>query len=74
MVGAIVQLLTGMVSMLPASPFAEMLDSIEEIPYLGYLNWLIPFDRFVPLMGGWLVCMGTYYLYQNVRTKLEGVL
>ena len=30
------------VSLLPLSPFAAYIDSLEQVPYLGYLNWFVP--------------------------------
>lgn len=70
MIKAIVQLLTGLINFLPASPFSAMLQGLE-FPYLGYVNWFIPFDIFLKLIGGWLTCMALYYVYQTIRSKLK---
>lgn len=70
MISAIVQLITGLLNFLPVSPFTSMLAGLE-VPYLGYLNWVIPFDVFLKLISAWLPCMAAYYIYQTIRSKLK---
>lgn len=61
------------VSFLPYSPFAGVLDAIETLPFLNYLNWFIPVSTFVAIGELWLVAIGTYYLYLFVMRWLKVV-
>ena len=36
------KLLAVVLSLLPLSPFKEFIDKLEDIPFLGYLNYFIP--------------------------------
>lgn len=59
--GFIKTLASWFVSFLPRSPFAAVLDSIETLPYLNYLNWFIPVSTFVAIGELWLVAIGVFY-------------
>ena len=32
-----------LLSVLPKSPFSDLLNTFSNIPYLGWVNWFIPF-------------------------------
>lgn len=44
------QVLILALSILPDSPFRGFLDNMAQLPYLGYINWLIPISDF------WIFC------------------
>ncbi|MCM1104709.1 MAG: hypothetical protein NC409_11475 [Clostridium sp.] len=50
-----------LLTFLPHSPFAAVLDSMESLPYLNYLNWFIPVSTFIAIGELWLVAIGVYY-------------
>ncbi len=60
-------------SFLPHSPFTALLDAMEELPYLGYLNWFIPVSTFIAIGELWLVAIGTYYLYSIILRWIKAV-
>lgn len=56
------QVLIMALSILPDSPFRGFLDSLAELPFLGYLNWIIPISDFVRLLSVWCVAVGIFYV------------
>lgn len=73
MVNLIFSLLTGLLSLLPASFVQSYLSKVGAIDYLGYVNYFIPFYRFVEIGELWLTCCGAYLLFYYVRTVQEEV-
>ncbi len=59
--------LCSLISMLPPSPFQELLAGIGEIPFLGFLNYFIPFDFAVTALSAWAPCVVAWRLYKLVR-------
>lgn len=53
-----------MVNILPPSPF--LIVERVEIPYLNYLNWIIPFDEMVVVLMYWLSAIAIYYIVQVI--------
>ena len=63
---ALIVLANTLLAFLPDAPFTAFLESMEKIPALGYLNYFIPVPRMISIGEAWLVCVGTFYLYQAV--------
>ena len=36
------KLLSVVLALLPLSPFTQYIDSLEKVPYLGYINYFVP--------------------------------
>lgn len=55
-----------LLSLLPGDPFIEPLKEIFNMfsPWLGYINYFIPFVFFEKTAMAWLACVGTYYFYK----------
>lgn len=51
------------VSVLPVSPFRGVADAIIGMPYLGWLNWVVPVGDMLRVMAVWLAAISVYYLY-----------
>lgn len=51
------------ISVLPKSPFIDFFESVEDIPYLGYLNWFIPVGAILKVFTAYLVCIALFYGY-----------
>lgn len=51
------------ISVLPKSPFIDFFESVEDIPYLGYLNWFIPVGAILKVFTAYLVCIALFYVY-----------
>lgn len=60
-------------SVLPLSPFTEIIEELESMPYLGYINWLIPVGRFVAIGTAWLTAIGVFYLYQIILRWIKAI-
>lgn len=50
-------------SVLPTSPFRQFIDRFQGIEYLGWLNWFVPVQEILVVMGVWLVSIAAFYLY-----------
>ena len=55
----------------PTSPFASTIDELEQLPYLGYLNWVIPVSQMLTIGSAWLVAIGLYYLYSVIARWIK---
>lgn len=53
-------------SVLPTSPFSSAIDSLSNLPYLGWLNWIIPVGTCMKIAGAWLTAIGLFYLYSII--------
>lgn len=62
------------VSVLPRSPFQDVLEQFSQLPFLGYLNWFFPVRACLTVMAGWLVAIAAFYLYSVIArwVKLIG--
>jgi len=56
------QILILALSILPDSPFRGFLDDLAALPFLGYLNWLIPISDFMKLLSVWCAAVGIFYV------------
>lgn len=54
------------VNALPTSPFKSAIDSLENLPQLGWLNWFIPVEWILNTMGLWLGAITIYYVYSVI--------
>lgn len=59
--------LCALISKLPYSPFEELLSSIGDIPFLGFINFFIPFDFASIALSSWAVCIISWRIYKLVR-------
>ena len=57
------KLLAVIVSLLPLSPFADAIDSLAQVPYLGYINYFIPVGTCLKIGTAWLSAIALFYLY-----------
>lgn len=72
--GAFGGLIQSLISVLPTSPFAPVLEQFEDLPFLGYLNWFFPVRGCLTVMAAWLVAVAAFYLYSVIArwVKLIG--
>ena len=47
------------------------IDELEQLPYLGYLNWVIPVSQMLTIGTAWLVAIGLYYLYSVIARWIK---
>ena len=60
-----------LIAILPVSPFQAVVQSLEETPYLGYLNWFFPVGRCVGVLTAWGVAIGVYYGISWILRQLD---
>lgn len=53
-----------LLSWLPDSPFTAAIDSIEQSPWLGYVNWFIPVGTLISIGTLWTAAIAVFYIYQ----------
>ena len=53
-------------NILPLSPFRGFIESIGNLPFLGWLNWFVPVRQLCEIFGLWLGAVAMFYLYQIV--------
>ena len=52
---------TILIAILPVSPFRSIIDSMEQLPYIGYFNWFFPVGKCLAALSAWAVCIGIWY-------------
>lgn len=67
------QILASVLSLLPGSPFTAFINSISDIPFLGYLNYFVPVAQMIAIGESWLVSIGVFYLYQVVLRWVKAI-
>lgn len=50
-----------LLSVFPLSPFMPVIRELSSLPYLGYINWLVPVGDFIKMGTLWLSAIGAYY-------------
>lgn len=53
--------LTLILTLLPSSPFVGFNYLINQIPYIGYLNWFLPIPEIIVIMETWLAVVAIFY-------------
>ena len=67
------QFATMLKSVLPLSPFKNLISSIGELPGLGWLNWFFPVSTCLRIFAAWLVAYGVYLLYSIILRWIRAV-
>lgn len=60
-----------LIALLPASPFPAMLEAINEVSWIGYINYFIPVNKLIVITTAWLGAVGTYFLVSWVLRQLD---
>lgn len=58
-------------SVLPLSPLQQFIDQFRDIPYLGWLNWVVPVQGILTVLAAWLVSLAAFYLYSVLLRWLK---
>lgn len=59
-------LITGLLQLLPTSPFADFVAQFSNLPWLGVLNWFFPVRQCLIVMAAWLGAIALFYMYSIV--------
>ena len=60
-----------LIAILPISPFRAIIETVAELPYLGYLNWFFPVGRCVSALMLWCSAIGIYYGISWILRQLD---
>lgn len=60
-IGIKLLLISFVLAILPASPFNGFAYLVEQIPYLNWVNWILPVSEILVITESWLVVVTTYY-------------
>lgn len=60
-------------SILPDSPFSNMFSDLDT-DFLTYLNWFLPIDNCIIILGLWVECMIGYYLFVMIWRVVKGLI
>lgn len=67
------KILVQMLSFLPTSPFVSVTNALDKSEYLGYINWLIPFDVCLGIGQAWLTAIAIFYIYQAILRWVKAI-
>lgn len=58
----------------PLSPFRDIINSVDKMPFLGYINWFLPVSEMLAVASLWLAAITVYYIYSVIArwVKLIG--
>lgn len=70
---SISSVLAAVLELLPDSPFRPWLDSLADIPYLGYFNYLVPVSDFLVLLGAWGLAVGAFYAVSAILRMVKAI-
>lgn len=71
MSGLLDRFLDSLLSLFPLSPFTEIINTIGQLPWLGYLNWFLPVGEMLSVGAAWLSAVALYYLYSVVARWIK---
>lgn len=60
-IGIKLLLISFVLALLPSSPFTGFLYLVEEIPFLNYVNWILPVSEILAITETWLLVVTAYY-------------
>lgn len=58
--------LQSILDVLPTSPFAGFISSLEGLPFLTWLNWFLPVGDILTVMVAWLGAIALFYIYSII--------
>lgn len=50
---------------LPTSPFITFINKMQDLPYLGYLNYFLPISQ--------IIAIGLFYAYQIILRWIKAI-
>ncbi len=56
---------------LPTSPFSSFLEDVSHLPFLGYLNWVLPIGKMLQIGAAWLAAIALFYLYSVIMRWIK---
>lgn len=59
------------IALLPPSPFTDIIEVLDELPYIGEINWLIPVNRIMGVTMVWATTCVSYWLVSWILRQLD---
>lgn len=72
LLGGVQTLVSGITSILPSSPFRPFIDGLD-LPFMAYVNWIVPIGTFVKILLAWVTAIGLYYVYSVVLRWIKAI-
>lgn len=66
-------IISSVLDLLPSSPFQALQRSIDVSPFMGALNWIVPFGTFVSILQAWLTAIAVWYVWRLVLRWVKAV-
>lgn len=69
MINGVKKLYEWLYGLLHAFDVTSYIDSLKDTleDYIGWINWLIPFDRIATIYTAWLSCIGAYFIFIHIK-------
>lgn len=76
MIGGLKKLFGWLYGLLKVFDVTEYIDYIKGVisEYIGWINWLIPFNIIVKIYTSWLACIGAYFVFLQVRPFVKKII
>ena len=66
-------LLSAVYALMPLSPFTPFIQSLEEFPYIGIVNWFIPVEQIVKIGVAWCGAILLWYFYGIILRWIKAI-
>lgn len=66
-----VGLATIIMAILPNTPFMSYLVELAGLPYLGYLNWVMPIGTCLAIMSAWWTSVIVFYAIRWILKQID---
>ena len=63
--------LEAVLSLFPVSPFRPVIEELGALPYLPYINWLVPIGDFIKIGTVWVTAIAAFYAWSIVARWLK---
>lgn len=60
-------------SVLPLSPFSRYIAQFKNLPYLGWINWLLPIGPAINVLTAWLGAIAAFYGYSIILRWIKAL-
>lgn len=66
-------ILDAVMNLLPDSPFRPFIDTLADVPYLGYLNYFVPISDFLILLSLWGTAITMFYAVSALLRLINAI-
>ena len=69
----LLKIVGAILAMLPNSPFKDVIEDLEAVSWLGYVNWFIPIGTLLKIGTAWTAAIAVFYAYQLILRWAKAV-